>query len=295
MQETNKAELATLSRMFSATVFRELAAKGRSPLLSRLLRRTRLSSEGDLGRPLRTAFDEAFQILRMLGHRDEYIYRSAIAQKIVIGKHRLNAAMVTELRAGSSKADVVVLNGTATVYEIKSERDSFARLESQIADYRRVFGAVNVITSPGQVDSVRDMIPDDVGLIQLSREYSLQTVREACSQPWRTSPIMLLETLRASEAISLLAGLGVSVPDVPNTQLRGELRRLFADQDPSAVHDQMVEVLRQTRSHRDLNQFVGSVPTSLHASVLAIRPGARDRSTLVGALDQTVATAIAWS
>lgn len=68
-------------------------------------------------------FDQAFEILKVAGQRDEYIYRAAISQKILMGTHSLRtASMLNEFRAGSSKADLVILNGTATVYEIKSER-----------------------------------------------------------------------------------------------------------------------------------------------------------------------------
>ncbi|MEI9986083.1 MAG: sce7726 family protein [Aliidongia sp.] len=53
----------------------------------------------------------------------------SVTQKILMGKHSLRtASMLNEFRAGSCKADLVILNGTATVYEIKSERDSLTRL-----------------------------------------------------------------------------------------------------------------------------------------------------------------------
>lgn len=75
--------------------------------------------------------------------------------------------MLNEFRAGSCKADLVILNGTATAYEIKSERDSLARLSNQVLNYRRVFASVNVMVRGIHVESVRHVVPVDVGVVPL--------------------------------------------------------------------------------------------------------------------------------
>lgn len=119
------SELSALTRLFSSAVFQEMAKKGRSALFKRLLDQTdvveRCHSDATVG----DAFNSAFKVLQTAGLRDEYIYRAAVTKKILMGKHSLRtASMLNEFRAGSCKADLVILNGTATVYEIKSERDS---------------------------------------------------------------------------------------------------------------------------------------------------------------------------
>ena len=81
--------------------------------------------------------------------------------------------MLSEFRAGTCKADLVILNGTSTVYEIKSERDSLVRLSNQVKNYKRVFAMVNVITSEGFVKSVCTTVPDDVGVMCLSKRYHI--------------------------------------------------------------------------------------------------------------------------
>src|SRR3546814_17075413 len=97
-----------------------------------------------------------------------------------MGTHSLRtASMLNEFRAGSCKADLVILNGTATVYEIKSERDSLARLANQIENYKRVFAKVNVIASEGHVEGVLTTVTDDVGVRCLSKRYRITTIREA--------------------------------------------------------------------------------------------------------------------
>ena len=45
---------------------------------------------------------------------------------------------------GSARVDVAVLNGSLAGFEIKSERDSLNRLESQIENYARCFDSLTI-------------------------------------------------------------------------------------------------------------------------------------------------------
>ncbi|CAL8898190.1 sce7726 family protein [Kocuria varians] len=248
-----KSEAAALSRLFSATVLRDLGKQARSPLFTRLLDHTRLATYTSPDATVGTVFDEAFELLSKSRFRDDYVYRAAITEKILLGRHSLNTAtLLNEVRAGSCKADVVVLNGTSTAYEIKSERDSLARLRNQVFNYRQVFATVNVVVSTSHLSDVLKATPEDVGVITLSDRFRFQTSREAQNRPERVVPRMALEVLRVDEAAAVLTRLGQEVPAVPNTQIRSELDRIFAELDPAAVHEEMVKVLRASRSQANL-------------------------------------------
>jgi hypothetical protein len=141
------SESAALDRLFSSAVFRKWRRRAFS-LFKRLLGQTRVAGRCDRHATVGEAFDAAFAQLQTIGSRNEYVYRAALTKKVLLGKHSLKtASMLTEVRAGECKADLVILNGTATVYEIKSERDTLARLVNQIANYKRVFATINVIAS----------------------------------------------------------------------------------------------------------------------------------------------------
>lgn len=241
------------------------------------------------------AFERAFGILRQSGMRDEYVYRSAIAQKILLGRHSLNTAtMLNELRAGECKADVVVLNGTSTAYEIKSDRDSLTRLTNQLSNYRAVFASVNVVVGHSHLDDVLTLVPHDVGVLLLTNRFRLSVVREAIDLPERTSPLMILEILRIDEAASILRNLGLEAPEVPNTRIRTEFKDIFIGLDPGVVHKQMVEVLRRTRSQAPLAAFVGSLPDSVKAASLAAKPNVLSRSHISDAINTPLVEALAW-
>jgi len=292
----NTAQLSALTRLFSATVFREMAKKGRSGLFRRLIEQTDLIARSDPRGTVGDAFDAAFDILKIAGHRDEYIYRAAISQKVLMGTHSLRtASMLNEFRAGSCKADLVILNGTATVYEIKSERDSLARLANQVENYKRVFAKVNVIASESHVEGVLATVPDDVGVMCLSKRYQITTVREAHDCPARICPVTVFESLRTAEAVLILRAMRVAVPQVPNTQRHAAMRDIFATLDPAALHVEMVRTLKRTRDLAPLGELVDRLPESLQAAALSVSVRRADYPRLIDTIATPMHAAMTWS
>lgn len=292
----SEISLPALTRLFSSTVFRELAAKGKSPLFARLLTQG-FSTERLRGLDsVSGAFDAAFAILRDRGNRDEYIYKAALTHRVLLGTHSLRTAcMLNEFRVGPCKADLAILNGTGTVYEIKSERDSLSRLARQVDWYKRAFAKVYVVASEKHVPEVMSSTTDDVGVMVLSPRYRISTVREATDQPDRTCPVTIFESLRKNEAKLVLKCLGFSIPDVPNTRLHAELRQQFETLQPSDVHSAMVEVLKKTRNLLPLASLVDQLPTSLQPAALSVSVRRADHDRLVSAVKTPLDLALNWA
>ncbi|WP_245780719.1 sce7726 family protein [Gracilibacillus orientalis] len=86
-----------------------------------------------------------------------------------------------------SKADFILINGKAVVYEIKTELDTFERLNSQINDYFRAFDHVCVVTSESQYKKAEKKLKDSkVGICVLTKRNTIRTRKE---------PIMLYQIL----------------------------------------------------------------------------------------------------
>jgi len=288
--------LFALSRLFSSSVFRELAGKGRSAAFARLVHEAAVLPRSLERARVRDVFDLAFRTLMQRGMRDEYIYKSALTHRVLLGKHSLRtASMLTEFRVGDCKADIAILNGTTTVYEIKSERDSLSRLERQIENYRKVFASVFVIAGEKHIDTVLAATPTDVGVMSLDHRYYTSLLRDAKNQPERISPLAVLESLRTNEAKQVLDELCIAVPDVPNTRLRRQLRKQFESLRPVDVHGAMLRVLKRTRDLQPLAKLVGRLPNSLHAAALSIPLCKGDHDRLVTAVNTSLAEALAWS
>jgi hypothetical protein len=289
------SQISATTRLFSSAVFREMAKKGRSGAFARLFSQIDASHVRDC-ETVGDAFDAAFQILKTEGLRDEYIYRAAVTQKVLLGKHSLNtASMLSEFRAGSCKADLVILNGTASVYEIKSERDSLDRLDNQIENYRKVFAAINVIACEAHAAKVLQLVPKEVGVMSLSRRYQISIVRDAKELPGRTNPISVFESLRSAEARAVLDDFGVDVPAVPNTKLHAVMREYFSRLPAEDVQRSMVKILKRTRNLAPLSELVCQLPRSLHAAALSMRVRPSERDRLVEAVQTPLEVARGWA
>ena len=273
-----------------------MASKGKSALFARLINQSLIPNGFGTEAKVGEVFDAAFERLRVVNCRDEYIYKAALTHKVLLGKHSLRtASMLTEFRVGDCKADLAILNGTATVYEIKSERDSLARLSKQLEAYRKVFASVYVIAGENHVKSVLDMVPKDVGVMQLSRRHQIGTVRSAVDFPERLCPLAVLDSLRVDEALKILSLLGMDSPAVPNTLLRAELKKIFVAIELGLLHRAFVTTLKKTRNLSALGNLVDSLPQSLRAVALSIPLRKLEQQKLLSAINTRLDEAVNWA
>jgi hypothetical protein len=295
MNDLAAEPLAAISRLFSSSVIREMARKGKSPLFARLARQSLLLNSLPKFGPVHSLFEAAFTLLKREGYRHEYVYKAALTHKILLGKHSLHtASMLNEFRVGECKADLAILNGTSTVYEVKSERDSLSRLQRQITAYAKVFARVYVITAESHVNAVIGSVPRDVGILRLNARHQISTLREAVDRPESTSPAAIFDSIRTDEARTILLLQGTSIPDLPNTVLNSALRELFIKLDARKAHDGMVQVLKNTRNLLPLADLVAQLPTSLQTAALSVPLRKVDHMRFVAAVNTPLEAAMAW-
>lgn len=296
MTNLSAEQLAAISRLFSSGVLRELARTGKSPIFARLARQSASVSALSASVSVGELFDAAFAILGKEGFRHEYIYKAALAHRILLGTHSLQtASMLNEFRVANRKVDVAILNGTATAYEVKSERDSLTRLCQQVIAYAKVFARVYVVASEIHVDDVIKIVPVGVGVMRLSCRNQISTLREAVERPEHTSPVAIFDSIRILEARMILLELGISIPDVPNTQLHSTVRHLFANLAAREVHQAMVKTLKKTRNLQPLAHLVEQLPTSLQPAALLVPLRKLDHQRLVAAVNTPLREAMAWA
>jgi len=246
--------------------------------------------------PVHGFFEAAFSLLKREGYRHEYIYKAALTNKILLGRHSLQtASMLNEFRVGECKADLVILNGTSTVYEVKSERDSLARLQRQVNAYGTVFANVYVIAAENHVGDVQASVPEDVGILRLNHRHQISVMREAVDRAANISPAAIFDSIRTDEASLILRSEGASIPVVPNTSLNSTLRQLFVQLDGRRAHDAMVRVLKRTRNLMPLSDLVAQLPPSLHTAALSIPLRKLDHNRLVAAVNAPLEDAMSWA
>ena len=231
-----------LASVFSTRVFRALAHERIEGAAKRLVPLLSVGRSGDA--PLAELFDLAHERL-LREYRSEYLYKNALISKIVFGRHRpTTASAILEQPMGDSEADLLILNGTSTVYEIKTDLDQFSRLDGQLHDYCSRADRVYVVTSDQRAAAIAARVPSHVGILLLRRGGGFSTLRKAESNMPRLDPNHLFRMLRRDEALSLMARTVGYSPDVARGDLSARLRGLFCELDIETAHQGVVRALR---------------------------------------------------
>ncbi len=71
---------------------------------------------------------------------------------------------------GGARVDIAVLNGSLAGFEIKSERDTLGRLESQIGSYIRCFDCLTLVAPARHLNRANDLLPPWWGLLEVTAE-----------------------------------------------------------------------------------------------------------------------------
>lgn len=285
----NKIEATSLSRVFSPAVIKQLATTGSSSNLKKYLSFTQLENDIAESLPLGEIYERAFSCLSMSGVRDDYVYKAAVINKAVLGRRSLHSVSVmNEFRLAKSRADLVIAGARLVGIEVKSDRDSLTRLKDQVTDYQRVCPEVWVFTHPSAIDEVRALLPEEVGLSRLSKRMTIQVVRPAQAVNRNTKPDLLADMLRKDEAERVLNIAGLSVPSLPNTQVRGELREMFGKIPADVLNSVVARVLRDSRSQAYLNEVLSELPPSVRPAAVLSRLSVPQCRTLIRVMSNRI-------
>jgi hypothetical protein len=258
---------STIARIFSASVFNQLASQGNSSILNSIIKE--LNFKATNFSTLSELFEHSYQKL-LKGYRNEYLYKNSIANKILLGKYSLNtAAMLSEFRVGSSKADTLILNGTSYIYEIKTELDSLDRLEQQLINYQSFAEYVSVVTDKKHILKLLTKVPTNIGIIEFTDRNTLRTIKEPASNMNCLNVGVIFDSLRQNEYTQIIQDYYGFIPEVPNTLLYKHCKELFQDIPIQIVHGNVLKELKKRQASELNKEFIKSVPSSLKASAIS--------------------------
>jgi hypothetical protein len=230
---------------------------------------------------------EFFYHLLFEKYRCEYVYKNAIATNIFLSRHSFhNSYMTDEIRSAGSRGDVAILNGTSTVYEIKSHYDSFERLDTQLLDYKRVFDRIYIVTTDKKAELALRLVEPTIGVIALRNDGSLSTLRESPSNKAATDPGAIFDCMRQSEYCRAVTQEFGFVPQVPNSQLYRHVREVFCSLPPSTAHDLMVEQIKKRGKKRPFVELIDSAPVSLKHVCLSFSKSATMATNIAARLQE---------
>lgn len=275
-----------LSYLFSNTILNDLFKDRYSEHLIKVFTELNKLDKTYQNLTLKDFFEYAYKQL-LSNYRNEYVFKNAIAQKILIGRHSINSSsLFTELRVETSKADVVIFNGTSHVYEIKTDLDNFERLEEQIKNYKKVFEYVNVVSVESKVNDIKSLVDDTVGIIVLTDKYTLRTIRKAKSGLPDLNKGAMFNLLRKEEYLSIIKKVNGTIPDLPNTKIYSACKDIFMELPLKSIHREVLKALKERKNHKKLADTIKEFPHSLKVAVLEANITKRQQTDFLELLNQ---------
>lgn len=256
-----KNKMNILNGVFTRTALRHLIENNRDKTYSAVVKRYVENPEFKKNVDL---ISEIYSELRD-GYRNEYFYKNTLLNKLLLGVHSVNTTTaLTEIPIAKSKADFLLINGKAVVYEIKTELDNFERLETQINDYYRAFDHVAVVTSKLNLPILEkklQAIDKPVGIYVLTKKGSLHTERKPQKYEKDLDSEILFKLLRKPEYESIILGRFGELPSVNQFEYYKQCKSMFLE---IPINEAYLLVLKQLKKRAQIvkEEFI-NVPYEL--------------------------------
>ena len=279
-------QLQHLPDLFTAAHLRQLAWYGSSDLLPFAQDFVASETPGSPPSTVANLLDRAFQLM----HRKypvEYVFKACLLKRLLFGKYSpRTTSCYPEFPVGDARADMLLANGNAMVFEIKSQFDNATRLESQLEEYYKCFTQVTVVAEDGHEEKYLDQLPDYVGVTTLTPRFSLKQRRPPKNHQEELEHPSLFRILRKAERQFVANELGVSLSHLhPRFRYQRLLEHFTSGLSIRRAHQLVVSALRQRQRTESLAARCKRLPESLAVAAFSYRLRQRDWAALVDVLD----------
>lgn len=248
-----------VNRFFARNTFSQLIDEGRSSTYTAVVRRYVNDPENKTNMK---CISEIYQFLKKQ-YQNEYYYKNTLLNKLLLGVHSLRTTTaLTELPVGNSKADFILINGKAVVYEIKTALDNFERLESQIDDYYKAFSRVMVVVSEEHYDEAQNkLFNTPVGICLLTKKGTLSIRKEPIEYCEKISKTIMFKMLRKNEYEKIILESFGELPKVSQFEYYRVCRSLFESLETEEAHQLFIKALK-SRTKINIEEY-SKVPYEL--------------------------------
>nr|WP_294675846.1 sce7726 family protein [uncultured Blautia sp.] len=238
----DNANSILLNRFFTRSTFKQIIDDGESPAYIAAIRRYIVDSTEKTNEE---CISEIYQYLKNK-YQNEYYYKNTLLNKLLLGVHspRTTTAL-TEVPVSNSKADFILINGKAVVYEIKTALDNFDRLDGQIEDYYKAFSRVVVVTSENNFDEVQQRLRNTpVGICVLTKKGTLSVRKKPVEYNDMLSKTIMFKILRKNEYEQILLKLIGSLPSVSQFEYYRACQKLFESLPTDTAYQMFIQTLK---------------------------------------------------
>lgn len=279
MFKINDSYLPIYAKFFSRSIILEFLYKKEPKFIIETLKNSSVNTQEISSLRYKDLFDKVYDRISK-GYLCEYVYKNeTLYHEILSNRHKDEAKLLSEVAVGGSKADIVVINGTTTVYEIKTELDTVNRLESQLDDYVKVFDRINILTCESKLKSINEILSTKpeysvIGIYLLKksgRKNILDVFKESSSNLENIDVLYVHNTINFSEFRKYYPHLD---------------KETFIKLEKSEVHHIFSDIIRHRAKHQD---FLHQMPKSLKmvGSVLQ-KLNKKEKAELISKLENYV-------
>ncbi|MBO0409601.1 sce7726 family protein [Enterococcus hulanensis] len=254
-----------INRLFSQNALKDMTVNQNSSILNSCINKHKNSFNGDDNK---AAISYLYKYSGK-EYRNEYFYKNTLLNKLLIGRHSLNTTTaLTELNIGNSKADFVLINGKAVVYEIKTELDNLDRLDNQIKDYYKAFDHVCIVTSKKHLNKVMEKYGNtDVGVCVLTERETISTKKEAIENRTGLEHSSIFKMLRKKEFEIVLSKYYGFLPKTNQFVYYRECLKLFERIPIEFVYKETLILLKKRVKLANQEKFLNDIPYELKTLV----------------------------
>ncbi len=201
-------------------------------------------------------------------YRNEYFYKNTLLNKILLGKYSLNSSTaLKEVQINQSKADFILINGKAVVYEIKTELDNFDRLLGQLKDYYKAFNYVSVITCESNYEKLNKLLDSTkVGISILTARNTISIRKKPIEENLFLEHESIFKILRKKEFENILIKKYKKLPVTTQVNYYKECLNWFSEIPIEYIYRNFLIELKK-RSKVNIDLYSKYVPYELRTLV----------------------------
>lgn len=249
-----------LNRFFSKNTFSDLINYNRNTVYFTTIKRYLNAVESEYNKNL---ISEIYGIMTKK-YRNEYFYKNTLFNKLLIVRHSLKTTTaLSEVLINKSKADLVLINGKAVVYEIKTELDNLDRLDNQLNNYYKAFNNVCVVTCESNYDRIQSLLSGTtVGICILTNNNAISTRQAPVTNNSKLEYSTMFKILRKSEFENIILNFYHELPITNQVNYYSECFKMFQSIQMDKVYQCMLKELKK-RNVIEIDEYKSRVPYEL--------------------------------
>lgn len=216
---------------------------------------------------------------------NEYVVKNEfIGQRIKKLLGTSKSVVFNEFRVGKAIADLVLFNGDSKVFEIKTILDQEYRLDSQLAEYKKIFNYVYIIVPIEQLGRY-EAYDSDIGVITYNQTLNEFKVQREARRNLNMDVDVVMEVLHSKEYLEIIAN-NFELPDEINAFNQFEVSKKLIS---SLSADCLNEIFVETMKKRNINNlFFNKINSEFNQICLSMNLKKQERDNMISILRKTI-------